>query len=122
VEETDFDRLHSEQQTQGENKYSTIQKVCTYTFGVSREAKITHKKEKNAEMFMCFQLYLLRAGSFSMFVMNIEEDQKYELFSTVNLSNFGVQILILDTKPMPPESLGQLTAICQLSTYDSSQW
>jgi hypothetical protein len=27
VEETDFDRLHSEQQTQGDNKYSTIQKV-----------------------------------------------------------------------------------------------
>jgi hypothetical protein len=32
VEETDFDRLHSEQQTQGDNKYSTIQKVCKDRF------------------------------------------------------------------------------------------
>ena len=27
VEESELDRLHSEQQTQGDNKYSTIQKV-----------------------------------------------------------------------------------------------
>jgi hypothetical protein len=94
VEETDFDRLHSEQQTQGENKYSTIQKVCAYTFGVSREAKITHKKEK---MLKCSCVCLLRAGSFSKFFMNIEEDQKYELFSTVNLSNLDRRILAGDS-------------------------
>ncbi len=111
VEETDFDRLHSEQQTQGENKYSTIQKVCTYLFvnlqnqcrwsgwdlvstgsagegGYPWRQKLPKRMKKKCWNVHVFVSWGVRGGSFSKFFMNIEEDKNYELFSTFELIKF----------------------------------